>query len=84
MGRNIKGIKDKELKILINNLAKNLKKARTEQGLSMQELATAAKISTSTIWELENVKAEDFRMSTITAIANQLGLSPLTLISKAA
>ncbi|MEA9357374.1 helix-turn-helix transcriptional regulator [Bacteriovorax sp. PP10] len=84
MGRNIKGIKDRELKILINNLAKNLKKARTEQGLSMQELATAAKISTSTIWELENVKAEDFRMSTITAIANQLGLSPLTLISKAA
>lgn len=84
MGRNIKGIKDRELKILITNLAKNLKKARTEQGLSMQELATAAKISTSTIWELENVKAEDFRMSTITAIANQLGLNPLTLISKAA
>lgn len=84
MGRNIKGIKDRELKILINNLAKNLKKARTEQGLSMQELATAAKVSTSTIWELENVKAEDFRMSTVTAIANQLGLNPLSLMSKAA
>lgn len=84
MGRNIKGIKDRELKVLINNLAKNLKKARTEQGLSMQELATAAKISTSTIWELENVKAEDFRMSTVTAIANQLGINPILLISKAA
>lgn len=84
MGRNIKGIKDRELKVLIHNLAKNLKKARTEQGLSMQELATAAKISTSTIWELENVKAEDFRMSTVTAIANQLGINPLLLISKTA
>nr|BDT28082.1 helix-turn-helix domain-containing protein [Bacteriovorax sp. HI3] len=82
MGRNIKGIKDKELKTLISNLAKNLKKARLEKGLTMQELATAAKIATSTVWELENVKAEDFRMSTITAIANQLGVSPLSLIGK--
>lgn len=82
MGRNINGIKDKELKNLIANLARNLKKARIESGLTMQELATASKIATSTIWELENLKVEDFRMSTITAIANQLGINALVLISK--
>jgi len=81
MGRSSNGIRDKELKLIINNLAKNLKKARIEQGLTMQELATASRIATSTIWELENVKVEDFRMSTVTAIAKQLGLNPVLLIS---
>ena len=81
MGRQAKGIKDKELAKLIYKLSKNLHEYRTSKGLTLQELATYARVATSTVWELENGKAEDLRLGTITAIAEQLDIDPLKLLS---
>ncbi|WP_413577772.1 helix-turn-helix domain-containing protein [Bdellovibrio sp. HCB290] len=80
MGRIIKGINDKELNRLVKNLAKNVQRERAKQGLTMQSLATLAKMATSTVFEIENGKVEDFRMSTITALAQKLGVDPLELL----
>lgn len=81
MGRQIKGIKNKDLARLLKNLSKNLYSARVSKGLTLQALASKANMATSTIWELENARAEDFRMSTITAIATELGVDVLSLLS---
>jgi len=81
MGRQNKGIKDKDLARLIKNLSKNLYSARISKGLTQQALASQANMAISTIWELENARVEDFRMSTVTAIAGQLGVDVLTLLS---
>jgi transcriptional regulator with XRE-family HTH domain len=80
MGRLIKGIKDKELNKLVKNLAKNVHRERTRAGLTMQALASLAKMATSTVFEIENGKVEDFRMSTITALAQKLGVDPIELL----
>lgn len=80
MGRQQKGIKDKELGKLIKNLAKNVHRERTSRGLTMQTLASLAKVATSTVFEIENGKVEDLRMSTITAIALKLEMEPLDLL----
>ena len=81
MGRQNKGIKDKDLGRLIKNLSKNLYAARISKGLTQQALASQANMAISTIWELENARVEDFRMSTLTAIATQLGVDVLSLLS---
>ncbi|WP_413560425.1 helix-turn-helix domain-containing protein [Bdellovibrio sp. HCB209] len=80
MGRTIKGIRDKELSKLVKNLARNVHRERTKQGMTMQTLATLAKMATSTVFEIENGKVEDFRMSTVTALAQKLGVEPLELL----
>ncbi|WP_413586773.1 helix-turn-helix domain-containing protein [Bdellovibrio sp. HCB274] len=80
MGRIIKGINDKELNRLVKNLARNVQRERAKQGLTMQSLATLAQMATSTVFEIENGKVEDFRMSTITALAQRLGVDPLELL----
>lgn len=80
MGRQQKGIKDKELGKLIKNLAKNVHRERARKGLTMQSLASLAKVATSTVFEIENGKVEDLRMSTITALAHKLDIEPLELL----
>jgi transcriptional regulator with XRE-family HTH domain len=80
MGRVVKGIKDKELGKLVKNLSKNLHRERTRLGFTMQGLASMAKMATSTVFEIENGKVEDIRMSTITALAHQLDMDPLDLL----
>ena len=80
MGRALKGIKDKELGKLVKNLAKNVHRERTKLGLTMQGLASLAKMATSTVFEIENGKVEDFRMSTITALAQKLEVDPIDLL----
>jgi transcriptional regulator with XRE-family HTH domain len=80
MARVKKGIRDKELAKLIRNLAKNLRAARKSSGVTQQTLAHSAQMAISTIWEIENEQIEDLRMSTITAIAQALKVSPIDLI----
>ncbi|QDK44700.1 hypothetical protein DOM22_05755 [Bdellovibrio sp. ZAP7] len=80
MGRVVKGIKDKELGKLVKNLSKNLHRERTRLGFTMQSLASMAQMATSTVFEIENGKVEDVRMSTITALARQLDMDPLDLL----
>jgi len=80
MGRQKKGIKDKELGKLIKNLAKNVRRERARKGFTMQALASLAKMATSTVFEIENGKVEDLRMSTVTALANKLEIEPLELL----
>lgn len=79
MGRLKKGIKDKELAKLIKNLAKNLYETRRMKGLTLQSLASQAGMATSTIWEIENGKAEDLRFSTLTSLAQVLEIDPIKL-----
>jgi transcriptional regulator with XRE-family HTH domain len=80
MGRLFKGIKSKEMEKIINNLSRNIRHLRDEKELTTQELASDAKVSISTISEIENGRIEDFRMSTIIAIAKVLDASPLSLL----
>jgi transcriptional regulator with XRE-family HTH domain len=80
MGRLFKGIKSKEMEKIINNLSRNIRHLRDEKKLTTQELASDAKVSISTISEIENARIEDFRMSTIIAIAKVLDASPLSLL----
>lgn len=80
MARQRKGITDKELGRLIRSLAKNVKEHRITQGITQQTLAARANIAISTIWELENAKVEDLRLSTITAIAQTLKIDTIKLL----
>ncbi len=80
MGRLFKGIKSKEMEKIINNLSRNIRHLRDEKKLTTQDLASDAKVSISTISEIENGRIEDFRMSTIIAIAKILDASPLSLL----
>ena len=75
-----KGVKNEKLAKLIAKLAKNLNAARLEKGLTLQQLASAAHVATSTIWELESQRATDFRMSTLLAVARVLDCDPLDLL----
>ena len=81
MARQLKGIKDKEVAQIIKNLGRNIKTAREAQKLTQQELASRAGVAISTIWELENECLEDFRFSTVSAVANSLDMEILKLLS---
>lgn len=81
VARQLKGITDRELAKLIRNLAKNVKEHRIAQGITQQTLAARSNMAISTIWELENARIEDLRLSTITAIAQTLKVDALKLLA---
>ncbi len=81
MGRHLKGISNKSLKKLIKRISKNLQTIRNSKGLTLQTLATRANIATSTLWELENEKVEDFRITTLISIADALEVDLLKLLT---
>lgn len=57
-------------------VARNLSVARIGMGMSQEQLAEAAKVSRATIIQLESGSG-DPRLSTLAAIANALGISPV-------
>lgn len=66
-----KEIDDPDLKKVLSRIAHNLEKKRGEE--SLQALATRAKVTTSTVWEIENQKAYNIKLHTLITIARALG-----------
>jgi transcriptional regulator with XRE-family HTH domain len=82
MGRKSKEHKDAELEALAGNLAANVKTCRGARKLSQLQLAAMAGVSITTISEIENGKAENVRLKTITSLARQLNVDSLYLLKK--
>ncbi|MBY6898767.1 helix-turn-helix domain-containing protein [Clostridium botulinum] len=60
---------------MISILGQNLKKIRTEKGLSAYKLSKLARVGTTTISEIENGKRQSLNSTTIEKIANALNIS---------
>lgn len=85
MGRNRQSeifIEDPQLRLLIQNLCKNVKKRRQEIGLTQSELASKSQLALNTIAEIEQQRIENIRLSTVTALAKALKVPPLKLMSR--
>ncbi|MGK5088945.1 helix-turn-helix transcriptional regulator [Bdellovibrionota bacterium FG-2] len=75
--------RDRALLELLKGLAANVKKIRERKKMSQQTLASAAKLSISTVWELEKGRSPDVRLSTVTALARVLEVDdPLKLLKR--
>ncbi|HSI36121.1 MAG TPA: helix-turn-helix domain-containing protein [Tepidisphaeraceae bacterium] len=61
-------------------LAKNLTAARSLRGFTQHELAAAADVSRATVAQLE-AGLSDPRLSTVSALAEALGVAPLALLA---
>ena len=66
-------------KVLLEKFAENLKRLRTEKGLTQEELACDADISRSTISMVEIAK-RDITLSKLEKIANALDMEPSELL----
>lgn len=62
-----------------SSLARNLSAARAASGLTQDQLATLAEVSRATIVQLESADA-DPQLSTVTKLAQALGISPSLLL----
>ncbi|HBJ2608683.1 helix-turn-helix transcriptional regulator [Clostridium botulinum] len=60
---------------MISILGQNIKKIRTEKGLSAYKLSKLAKVGTTTISEIESGKRQSLNSTTIEKIANALNIS---------
>lgn len=60
---------------MISILGQNIKKIRTEQGLSAYKLSKIAKVGTTTISEIENGKRQSLNSTTIEKIATALNIT---------
>ncbi|ABS40442.1 MULTISPECIES: helix-turn-helix domain-containing protein [Clostridium] len=60
---------------MISILGQNIKKIRTEKGLSAYKLSKLARVGTTTISEIENGKRQSLNSTTIEKIANALNIS---------
>lgn len=63
-------------------LAKNIRRLRTKKGLAQEKLARLADISTATLVKIESGVAKEPTITTVTKIANALGVSIDELIRK--
>lgn len=74
-----KEIDDRDLKRTMKQVAANIKTLRKAQKLSQQVLATRAKISITTLSDIEACKAFNLKLSTL---ARELGISDITKLLK--
>jgi len=63
-------------------LAKNIRRLRTKKGLAQEKLARLADISTATLVKIESGVAKEPTITTVTKIANALGVSVDELIGR--
>lgn len=77
-----KEIDDRDLKRVMKLVAANVNELRKSQKLSQQVLATRAKISTTTLSDIEACKAYNLKLSTLVSLARELGISDITKLLK--
>ena len=75
MGRPVKTNLSDDLLETLQRIGRNISAARSEKGISQAELARQAKISTTTLNEIESRQCRDIRVSTLSAIAAALDVS---------
>ena len=80
MARLKKLYEDKQLNRIIKHIGVMLKFYREKAKLSQNKLSRISRVSISTINEIENLKVNDIRFSTISTLALHLKIDPLYLI----
>ena len=80
MGRPPKKDLPPDLAKWLQQIGANVAALRDETGLTLAELSKRSKVSVTTINEIESRRFRDIRMSTIVALANGLGISPMALL----
>lgn len=80
--RRRKEIDDRDLKRVMKQVANNIKSLRKTQKLSQQVLATRAKISITTLSDIEACKAFNLKLSTLITLARELGVQDITKLLK--
>lgn len=80
MGRAPKNDLHPDLLKWLQQIGANVAALRDESGLTLSELSKRAKVSVTTINEIESRRFRDIRMSTIVALAHGLNVSPMALL----
>ena len=80
MPRVKKNYENNHLHKLVRHVGTMLKFTREQASLSQNKLSKISKVSISTINEIENFKANDIRLSTISTLAHYLNVNPLCLL----
>lgn len=62
-------------------LAANLKALREARGLSQQQLAEKAGVSISVLFQIEQGRKKDPKLSTLVSLAEGLGISPAEFVA---
>lgn len=75
MGRPTKLNLPKDLSSVLDRVGANLRDLRDASGLSQAAVAAGAKISATTLNQLETQRGRDVRLSTLVALARTLGCS---------
>lgn len=73
-----KEIDDPDLKKVLARISANLKKKRAQE--SLQSVATRARVSTATVWELEHERAHNVKLHTLVTVARALDMDLADLI----
>ncbi len=81
MGRPPKEHLDPSLQKMLRVIGANLKQIRTQKGISQVEVAASAKISITTLNEIEKRRYRDVRLSTVCAIAQALSVPVISLLT---
>lgn len=82
MGRPPKKNLSPDLKEWLKVIGSNLTEIRESKEMSQAELARKAKVSHTTVNEIETRRFRDIRLSTLTSLARALGVSPMDLLGR--
>lgn len=82
MGRPVKPSLPGDFQALLKRVGGNIVSLREQKGLSQAELARQAKVSLTTLNEIETRRFRDIRLSTLFAIAKVLDVDISSLILK--
>lgn len=80
MARTLKDYNDGQLKMMVKTCGKKLKSYRESKGLSQSDLSLESGVAASSISEIESLKVNDLKLSTISALARVLDVSPEALL----
>ena len=67
----------------MQTISDRVRELRRRRGLDQRELASRAGVSMQTVSNLETGRLRDLKVSTLSALARSLGVSPVELLSPA-
>ena len=67
----------------MQTISDRVRELRRRRGLDQRELASSAGVSMQTVSNLETGRLRDLKVSTLSALARSLGVSPVELLSPA-